>query len=253
MPAAIPSPRGTLRGLSVPARYASEFAPGLRPRGVHPALALTVWVMWPRAFLDDGGTPKCRLSRLNTGLSRSPVNASLAPSRPPTHDSGPGWIATPSPYRTLTSCISSVSRRTKEELKALDPNDKQALQELLTESEKAIERLKRKLPPATYPATRTYVLGLVDQGLSYLHHLLRGGEKIPLTTNRSENIMGQLALRLKKIGRRWSVAGGLNMIAAVLTSSLHPERYDKIERAARGEFHPSVSIIINDLAVSWAP
>lgn len=142
-------------------------------------------------------------------------------------------------------------RLCKEELEALDPNDKRTLQELLTESEKAVDRLKKKLPAGTYPATRTYVLGLVDQGLNYLHHLLRGGEKIPLTTNRSENIMGQLALRLKRIGRRWSLAGGLNMIAAILTSSLHPERYDKIESAARGELHPQVSILVNDLTVSW--
>ena len=144
-------------------------------------------------------------------------------------------------------------RLCKEELKALDPTDKHAIQELLTESEKAVERLKKKLPASTYPATRTYVLSLVDQGLNYLRHLLRGGEKLALSTNRSENIMGQLALRLKRIGRRWSLEGGLNMIAAVLTSSLHPERYDKIERAARGEqLDHQVSILINDLAVSWA-
>jgi hypothetical protein len=42
------------------------------------------------------------------------------------------------------------------------------------------------------------------------------------------------------------------MIAAVLTGSLHPESYDKIERAAREELQPQVSILINDLAVSWA-
>ena len=144
-------------------------------------------------------------------------------------------------------------RMCKEELKALDSADKRALEQLLAESVKAAERLKERLPESTYPATRSYVLGLVDQGLSYLHHLLHGGEKLLLSTNRSENIMGQLALRLKRIGRRWSLEGGLNMIAAVLTSSLHPERYDKIERAARGEqLDHQVSILINDLAVSWA-
>lgn len=143
-------------------------------------------------------------------------------------------------------------RLCKEELQALDPKDKRGLQELLAESERAFERLKEKLPLTTYPATRQYVLSLVDQGLSYLHHLLRGGEKFPLTTNRTENIMGQLALRLKKIGRRWSLDGGLNMLAAVLISSLHPDRYDNIERTARGELHPEVSILITDLKVSWA-
>ena len=44
--------------------------------------------------------------------------------------------------------------------------------------------------------------------MSYLRHMLDGGEKLPLSTNRSENIMGQLALRLKRIGRRWSLEGG---------------------------------------------
>ena len=143
-------------------------------------------------------------------------------------------------------------RLCQKELHALDPENRRALQQLLTESERAAERLKAKLPVSTYPATRSYVLGLVDQGLSYLRHMLDGGEKLPLSTNRSENIMGQLALRLKRIGRRWSLEGGLNMIAAVLTSALHPERYDKIERAARGALHPQVSILISNLEVAWA-
>lgn len=143
-------------------------------------------------------------------------------------------------------------RLCQKELQWLDTTNRRMLQQLLSESEKAAERLKAKLPESTYPATRSYVLGLVDQGLSYLRHLLDGGTKLPLSTNRSENIMGELALRLKRIGRRWSLEGGLNMIAAVLTSALHPERYEKIERAARGELHPQVSILINDLEVSWA-
>ena len=39
--------------------------------------------------------PKRVLSRLHTQPARAPVNASPAASRPPTHDSGSGWIATP--------------------------------------------------------------------------------------------------------------------------------------------------------------
>jgi len=34
---------------------------------------------------------------------RSPTDASLTPSRVPTHGSGPMWIATPSPWGTFTS------------------------------------------------------------------------------------------------------------------------------------------------------
>ena len=51
---------------------------------------------------DSVGTPKSnRISRLNTQPARSPVNASPAPLRPPTHDSGPVWLARPSPYGTF--------------------------------------------------------------------------------------------------------------------------------------------------------
>ena len=39
-----------------------------------------------------------RISGLNTQPARTPVNASPSPSRTPVHDSGPVWLATPSPY-----------------------------------------------------------------------------------------------------------------------------------------------------------
>jgi hypothetical protein len=40
--------------------------------------------------------PEAVISRLNGWPARTPVNASPSPSRTPTHDSGPSWIATPS-------------------------------------------------------------------------------------------------------------------------------------------------------------
>jgi hypothetical protein len=39
-----------------------------------------------------------KISRLNTRPARTPVNASPPPRGKPTHDSGPVWFATPSPY-----------------------------------------------------------------------------------------------------------------------------------------------------------
>ena len=39
-----------------------------------------------------------RISRLNTWPARTPVNASAAALLLPPHDSGPVWLATPSPY-----------------------------------------------------------------------------------------------------------------------------------------------------------
>jgi hypothetical protein len=70
--------RGARRGLacSAPAEVAFRFA------------------RWRRR-------PRLRISRLNGWPSLSPVNASLAPSRAPPHDSVPGWFAIPFLCRTF--------------------------------------------------------------------------------------------------------------------------------------------------------
>jgi hypothetical protein len=48
------------------------------------------------------------ISRLNTRPVPPPVNASPALSRAPAHDSGPAWLATPSPYDTFVHCTAPV-------------------------------------------------------------------------------------------------------------------------------------------------
>ena len=48
------------------------------------------------------------LSRLNTRPARTPVNASPPPSRAPPHDSGPVWVASPSPYDSFIHNTSPV-------------------------------------------------------------------------------------------------------------------------------------------------
>ncbi len=48
------------------------------------------------------------LSRLNTRPARSPVNVSPPPSWTATHDSGPVWVATPSPYDSFIHNTSPV-------------------------------------------------------------------------------------------------------------------------------------------------
>jgi hypothetical protein len=49
-------------------------------------------------MLNDVGTPIAIISQLNTRPACTPVNASMAALRLATHDSGPGWIATPFLY-----------------------------------------------------------------------------------------------------------------------------------------------------------
>lgn len=138
------------------------------------------------------------------------------------------------------------------ELARLDPTDTATLQALLAASERAFAALKRKLPAETFPHTRRYVLGLIDDGLAYLRHLLATGQPLPLSTNRLESLWSRVLLRLKQIGRRWSAPGALHMLAACLVHALHPEHYAAVEAAVRGDGRPQVSILITSLETAWA-
>ena len=71
---------------------------GLRLRRVLRVLAMAHPSMLPSAMLNGVGTPVAIISQLNTLPACAPVNASMATSRLATHDSGPGWIATPFLY-----------------------------------------------------------------------------------------------------------------------------------------------------------
>ena len=61
-------------------------------------LAITHPSVLPSTLMNDVGTPVAIISQLNTLPALPPVNASMAPLRLATHDSGPGWLATPFLY-----------------------------------------------------------------------------------------------------------------------------------------------------------
>ena len=103
-----------------------------------------------------------------------------------------------------------------------------------------------------FPHTRRYVLGLVEDGLAYLRHLLATGQRLPLSTNRLESLWSRVLPRLKQIGRRWSASGALHMLAACLVHALHPERYAEVEAAIRGQAFPTVAILITSLETARA-
>lgn len=89
-------------------------ARGLRLRGVQPMLAITHPPVLPSAMLNGVGTPVAIISQLNTLPALPPVNASMAASRLTTHDSGPGWLATPFLYDSFIHNSTPVlSRRTQ--------------------------------------------------------------------------------------------------------------------------------------------
>jgi hypothetical protein len=70
----------------------------LRLRSVLRILALTHPPVLPSAMLNDVGTLVAIISQLNALPACAPVNASMVALRLATHDSGPGWFATPFPY-----------------------------------------------------------------------------------------------------------------------------------------------------------
>ena len=65
-------------------------------------------------FLATASAPwSFNFSRLNTQLASAPVNASPAPSRVTTHDSGSSWAANPSTYGSFIHYHLPASRRTE--------------------------------------------------------------------------------------------------------------------------------------------
>ena len=85
---------------------------GLRLRGVCQALALARPSVLPSALLNDVGTPVAELSQLNALPACAPVNASMATSWQTTHDSGSGWLATPSLYDSFIHNSTPVAPKT---------------------------------------------------------------------------------------------------------------------------------------------
>jgi hypothetical protein len=78
-------------------------------------LAITHPPVLPSAMLNGVGTPVKIISQLNTLPALPPVNASMAASRLSTHDSGPGWLATPFLYDSFIHNSTPVlSRRTQQ-------------------------------------------------------------------------------------------------------------------------------------------
>jgi hypothetical protein len=71
---------------------------GLRLRRARRTLAIAHPLILPSAMRNDVGTLVTIISQLNALPACAPVNASMVALRPATHDSGPGWFATPFLY-----------------------------------------------------------------------------------------------------------------------------------------------------------
>jgi hypothetical protein len=99
---------GRRRDLPVLAREVSMHARCLRPRRVRSMLAMAHSSVLPSACWNSVGALISDPFHGSIALPACPpVNASRAALRPPAHDSGPGWLATPYLY---DSCIRELGR-----------------------------------------------------------------------------------------------------------------------------------------------
>ncbi len=94
-----------------PSRFSHEVRPGMP--GVSDRAEPRRVSRWRRAgcglpLLLTASALRRNLSRLNTRPARPPVNVSPPPLRTATHDSGPVWVAGPSPYGSFIHNTSPV-------------------------------------------------------------------------------------------------------------------------------------------------
>src|ERR1700739_1978206 len=85
---------------------------GLRRRGAGSYLAVTTRTISPSVGRKTSAPRTC-LTPLNTWPTHSPINASLAASRPHAHDSGSVWLAVPSPERSFHALLPPGSPATR--------------------------------------------------------------------------------------------------------------------------------------------
>lgn len=79
-----------VHGVSARGRVSNGAGPGNDSR-------ISLFPVLPSASLNSVGVPDKLISPLNSWPVRAPVNASPSALRPPAHDSGSVWVATPSP------------------------------------------------------------------------------------------------------------------------------------------------------------
>lgn len=112
-------------------------------------------------------------------------------------------------------------------LRELPEKERSYLRELVVKAEENYGQILESLPKRAFRA-RYYVERFVQNAISYLLALLHGEEALPaVTTNAIENVFSQMAVRLKRIGRRWSPRGALNMVRVLLTKALNSEYWQE--------------------------
>jgi hypothetical protein len=101
------------------------------------------------------------------------------------------------------------------------------LHRLIKQAERLCREIHSLLPSEAY-RSRYYLDRFMKNGITYLNALIEGDAPLPsVTTNVAENVFSQINLRLKKIGRRWSIPGAMNMLRVLLAKALNSEHWEE--------------------------
>ena len=115
----------------------------------------------------------------------------------------------------------------KAALDGLADEDLAHLRELIERADRLCRRILGLLPAEAY-RSRFYLNRFVKNGITYLHALIEGDKPLSsVTTNAAENVFSQMNLRIKKIGRRWSIPGAMNMLRVLLAKALNSEHWEE--------------------------
>ena len=121
-----------------------------------------------------------------------------------------------------------------EALAKLPERSRYHLRGLLDRAQYVCEQILQELRARAEHA-RSYLTRFVHDGLVFLRALLNGEPPLPgVTTNPLENVFSQMDLRLKGIGRRWSLGGATNMVRVLLTKIFRPELWEEHLALLRG-------------------
>ena len=100
--------------------------------------------------------------------------------------------------------------------------------ELVEEIKKGFEKLIRALDPSKYPKARAYMENFYRNALLVFDFWLEGKGWIPLTTNALESAFSRVVNRIKRIDRRWSEKGLMNLLAIAMRKIFVPSLWDEL-------------------------
>lgn len=133
-----------------------------------------------------------------------------------------------------------------EEIETVKPGDRATLEERIRTAEGQIDGLIHLFEQRRYLKAAGYLREAREHLFGYVRLWLSTGIVLPRTTNFLENLMRQLARRLKRMAQNWSERGALKITRILLRKILTPEDWHNYWNK-RLRLENNVSILIRSI------